>query len=102
MTQFLRNIFVTAAVVLGLCCATSALASERVETAIAQIPTVKVADGSLELTAPDGIAVNFDIYSITGQRVKSIELNGETIQVELPQGCYIVRTPGRSVKVVVR
>lgn len=102
MTQYFRNIFVASAIFTGFGIAPAASASEKTEVAQIQIPKVTVADGRLELTAPDGMSVRFDIYSITGQLIKSLDLQSETALVELPQGCYIVHTPGRSVKILVK
>ena len=43
----------------------------------------------------------FDIYSITGQRIKSISIDSDSQTIELPKGCYIVRCSQWSKKVVV-
>lgn len=87
----------------GSLSALQATAVERIERTDATQPQVKVTDGALELTAPDPDAtIRFEIYSITGQLVKAVELRAGTERLELPQGCYIVRTPGRSQKIVVK
>lgn len=57
---------------------------------------------------PEGIKLaadcrtNFEIYSITGQKVKSVTLESGSTKVELPKGCYIVRCPQWSKKVIVK
>lgn len=75
-------------------------ADDRVELEAAQCQATPVNGGiSLSATA----ATSFEIYSITGQRVKSATVEqGSTVKVELPKGCYIVRCPQWSKKVVVR
>lgn len=44
----------------------------------------------------------FEIYSITGQKVKSASVDNGSTTIELPKGCYIVRCPQWSKKVVVK
>ncbi len=44
----------------------------------------------------------FEIYFITGQRVKSVAIDNGSTTIELPKGCYIVRCPQWSKKVVVK
>lgn len=44
----------------------------------------------------------FEIYSITGQRVKSVTVDSGSVKVDLPKGCYIVRCSQWSKKVVVK
>ncbi len=46
--------------------------------------------------------VDFEVYSITGQRVKSVAVDSGTVKVDLPKGCYIVRCPQWSKKVIVK
>jgi len=54
-------------------------------------PNVSVEKGFIELTAPDGEAVKFEIFSITGQLVKSITVKGSTAKIDLPKGFYIIK-----------
>lgn len=44
----------------------------------------------------------FEVYSITGQKVKSVAVDSGSVKVELPKGCYIVRCPQWSKKVIVK
>lgn len=45
----------------------------------------------------------FSIYSITGQQVRSLKVAaGAKVTIDLPKGFYIVKSGGRSQKVVVR
>ena len=63
---------------------------------------VRVVHGGLELTNNTDQVLHFQIYSITGQIVKSLDLGNGSVTVDLPQGCYIVRHPKGTQKVVVR
>lgn len=76
-----------------------AMADDSVEVAVAESRAVGV-EGGIQLSASE--SVKFEIYSITGQRVKAISVESTTVKVELPKGCYIVRCPQWSKKVVVK
>jgi len=65
-------------------------------------PQVKVLHGMLELTVTGREAVEFHIYSITGQLVKTITVADGSQTVDLPQGYYIVRCARWAKKVVVK
>lgn len=70
-------------------------------SAVDNAPSVKAISGGIQITVSDNTARQFYIYSITGQMVKAIE-TGETVSVDLPQGCYIVKCASWSKKIVVR
>lgn len=74
-------------------------ADDRVEAVEAQ-PEVAAIAGGMRFTAPS--RVSFEIYSITGQRVKVVTVDSASVKVELPKGCYIVRCSQWSKKVVVK
>lgn len=74
-------------------------ADDQIEVTEVQCEAIPVSNG-IKLTAPS--RTNFEIYSITGQRVKSVSVDSGTVKVELPKGCYIVRCPQWSKKVVVK
>lgn len=57
-------------------------------------------NGGIKLTAESDMT--FDIYSITGQRIKSVSVSSGTEQINLPKGCYIVRCAQWSKKVIVK
>ncbi len=104
MKQYIRILIVAIALMSGYCghisYASEPKGVEQIENRQSQI---KVTDGGLELTALDGDrTVRFEIYTITGRLVKSLDLRHATENVDLPSGCYIVRTPGRSQKVDVK
>lgn len=86
--------------------ATFAAASEFVAAADDQIEVV--ANESVAESVAGGIKLSatgregFEIYSITGQKVKSVAVEDSSTKVDLPKGCYIVRTAKWSKKVVVR
>lgn len=74
-------------------------AAERIEAVATDSKAIPVR-GGIELSAVE--QTRFEIYSITGQQIKSVTVSGETQTVELPKGCYIVRCPQWSKKVVVK
>ncbi len=74
-------------------------ADDQIE-AVAQESQAQSVDGGIKLTASG--RVGFEIYSITGQRVKSTVVEDASVKVELPKGCYIVRCSEWSKKVVVK
>lgn len=74
-------------------------ADDAIEVAVAESRAVSV-DGGIQLSATDN--VRFEIYSITGQRVKVMSVENSTVKVDLPKGCYIVRCAQWSKKVVVK
>ena len=76
-----------------------AVADDPVEVAADESRAQSV-DGGIRLTSSAREA--FEIYSITGQKVKSVAVEGSSVKVDLPKGCYIVRTARWSKKVVVR
>lgn len=76
-----------------------AVADDQVEV-IADQSRAQSVDGGINLTSSSRAA--FEIYSITGQKVKSVIVEGTSVKVDLPKGCYIVRTAQWSKKVVVR
>lgn len=63
---------------------------------------VRVVHGGLELINNTDQTIHFQVYSITGQMVKSLDLGNGSATVALPQGCYIVKHPKGTQKVVVR
>ncbi len=64
-------------------------------------PVMKAVAQGIELIVSDGGVHHFYIYSITGQMVKSVDV-AESVTVELPQGCYIVKCNDWSKKIIVR
>lgn len=74
-------------------------ADDRIEVAAPTCSATPIM-GGIKLVAESEIT--FDIYSITGQRVKSISVDSGTKQVDLPKGCYIVRCSQWSKKVIVK
>lgn len=75
------------------------IADDRVEISSEECQARPVEGGiSLSATSRTG----FDIYSITGQKVKSVTVESGSVKAELPKGCYVVRCPQWSKKVVVK
>lgn len=89
--------------IIALCTACGGLgvvASEARPSIECQV-AVRAGSGYLELANPGDAVRRFHIYSITGQLVKSVDVQGTAV-VELPQGCYIVKCDSWSRKVVVK
>lgn len=68
----------------------------------AENASLRVVRGHIELTAQQGHTYTFQIYSITGQLVKSVTVTSSTEVISLPQGYYIVKCSEWSKKAVVR
>lgn len=76
-----------------------ASADDAVEVTVAESRATGV-EGGIQLSASE--RVGFEVYSITGQRVKSVTVENSTVKVDLPKGCYIVRCSQWSKKVIVK
>lgn len=76
------------------------LTSERLEKEIA---TVSPTSSGITLTVNGENVERFYIFSITGQLVKTVDVeSSEVLSVELPRGCYIVKCAHWSKKVMVK
>lgn len=64
-------------------------------------PSASPVEGAVELTAPGTGQLTFHIFSITGQLVKTVSIEGETARIELPRGCYVVKCGRWSKKVLI-
>lgn len=101
------NKFISAAI-LSLAIATAssqwqASARPAVESRVSDHqPAVSVDKGFVELTAPDGEAVKFEIFSITGQLVKSVTVKGSTVKIDLPKGFYIIKCDSWTKRVMLK
>lgn len=99
MKQILRSLLVALALVatpLAICAAiSSAQTSEAVQ--------VTPGNGFVRFELLDDQSVTVAIYSITGQRVKQLSITpGHPVEVELPAGYYIVKTPHGSYRILVK
>lgn len=65
-------------------------------------PAVTVDKGYLELTAPESETVKFEIFSITGQLIKSVTVKSSTVKVDLPKGFYIIKCDSWTKRVMLR
>ena len=81
----------------------SSYAAPRVEQVSSDETTVYGGKGSIAMVAGESDAT-FNIYSITGQLIKSVRVTaGTKVTIEVPKGFYIVKCAGRwSRKVVVK
>lgn len=77
-------------------------AKTTVENRVDRMPTVSVDKGYIELTAPDAEPVKFEIFSITGQLIKSVTVKGATTKVDLPKGFYIIKCDSWTKRVMLR
>lgn len=65
-------------------------------------PTVTASQGRLTINSPEvDVTYTFHIFSITGQLIKTVRLCGDSADIELRQGCYIVKCEKWSKKVIV-
>ena len=65
-------------------------------------PLVSGHRGAIEITCPvNGRSYTFQIYAITGQLLKKIQLTDTTTNIAIPQGCYIVKCESWVKKVIV-
>ncbi len=99
MKRVIRILFIAICMVAGSANASYIFATEQVDN-LMQTATAKPVRGGIEVTSTD--QTRFEIYSITGQQIKSVTVSSESQTIELPNGCYIVRTPGWSKKVIVK
>ena len=78
-------------------------AEPRVEQVSSDETTVIGGKGTIAMVAGDSDAT-FNIYSITGQLIKTVRVNaGTKVIIDVPKGFYIVKCSGRwSRKVVVK
>lgn len=79
----------------------SLLAAPTIEVTASEVE-LRAVHGGIEITNRTGQAIHVQIYSITGQTVKSFDMADGHLTVELPQGCYIIRHPQGTHKVIVR
>lgn len=79
------------------------VASPRIEQVSSDETSVVGGKGTIAMIAGDSDAT-FNIYSITGQLVKSVKVTaGTKVTIDVPKGFYIVKCVGRwSRKVVVK
>ncbi len=80
-----------------------AQAAPAVESRVAdRAPAVSVEKGYIELTAPEGETVKFEIFSITGQLIKAVTVKSSTMKVDLPKGFYIIKCETWTKRVMLR
>ena len=82
--------------------APATVVSQPIESeAVESVLTVKPVGGGVQITVNDTESHQFYIYSITGQMIKAVTVL-DTVVVDLPQGCYIIKSKQWSKKIVVR
>lgn len=64
-------------------------------------PSASPVEGGVDLTAPAPGQLTFHIFSITGQLVKTVSIREETVRIELPRGCYVVKCGRWSKKILI-
>lgn len=65
-------------------------------------PTIKASNGSITLIVPSDNTIQFQIYSITGQAIKTVNAGYGSTTVDLPRGYYIVKCSYWSKTVIVK
>lgn len=67
------------------------------------MPDIMVGEGMLTLNAATGKSETFHIYGITGQLIKRLEIKaGDSAQLELQRGVYIVKCSHWARKIMVK
>lgn len=78
-------------------------AAPAVESRVSdRAPAVSVEKGYIELTAPEGETVKFEIFSITGQLIKAVTVKSSILKVDLPKGFYIIKCEAWTKRVMLR
>lgn len=71
------------------------------ERRVANEPSVSSAGNVIELRSNGSGTVRFEIFSITGQLIKSVNVKSVS-RIELPKGFYIVKCDAWTKRVVVK
>lgn len=74
----------------------------QVEERMQEQPMVKVSGTVIELRSPNQEAVKFQIFSITGQLIKTLTVKAMPVKVELPKGFYIVKCDNWTKRVMLK
>lgn len=96
------------ALVIATVIATPAISADNdsgIETpACLETASLNVVSGGVELTAStDRPSTYFTIYSITGQKVKSVNVSqGTSVHIDLPDGYYIVKCNDWSRRILIK
>lgn len=77
-------------------------AHDGISVNVASQPTIKALNGSIVITVPGDNPIHFQIFSITGQAIKSITLGQGSTTIELPKGYYIVKCSHWSKTIIVK
>lgn len=93
-------LFIVAISPAGQWCAGARTVSEA--KVMDSVPVVSVEKGYIELTVPDGEVVKFEVFSITGQLVKSVTVKSSTVKVDLPKGFYIIKCDNWTKRVMIK
>ena len=90
MNRFLSILLIAIAAVLPFGETAFAAQAPRQELASSE-PTLSTRRGAIEISCPAGRTYTFQIYAITGQLLKRVQITDSSLTIELPQGCYIVK-----------
>ncbi|MBQ2075206.1 MAG: T9SS type A sorting domain-containing protein [Muribaculaceae bacterium] len=103
MRRALYILTLSVALAVGSVSVTMVASPTRVEQVSSDETTVVGGKGTIAMVAGDG-DTTFNIYSITGQLIKTVRVNaGTRVTIDMPKGFYIVKCAGRwSRKVVVK
>ncbi|MBR5333013.1 MAG: T9SS type A sorting domain-containing protein [Muribaculaceae bacterium] len=101
----LRNI--TIAFFIGLMGISSSVvyanpANDEISIITSSQPSIKTSEGAVTLIVTSDETVNFQIFSITGQVVKTATVSHGSATIELPKGYYIVKCIHWSKSVIVK
>lgn len=74
----------------------------REEAQAAAVPSVRVDGVVIEMRNPYSEPVKFQIFSITGQLIKSVIVKTAPVRLELPKGFYIVKCDNWTKRVMLK
>lgn len=84
----------------AICAPAQSLPREEVQ--LAASPSVSIDGAVIEMRNPYSEPVKFQIFSITGQLIKSVVVKAVPVRIELPKGFYIVKCDNWTKRVMLK
>lgn len=103
----MKRLFFTTLMMIGMLTAqidfsARAASLPREEIQAAATPSVSIDGAVIEMRNPYSEPVKFQIYSITGQLIKSVVVKSVPVRLELPKGFYIVKCDNWTKRVMLK
>lgn len=76
--------------------------SRRIEQTESIRPNVKVLGTVIEFYGDNSGSVKFEVFSITGQLVRTIVVKDQPMRIELQRGCYIIKCSSWTKRVMLK